>query len=112
MTTIPSISADDAKWRQLEHIQPGHWVLMEYEHKETGEETKIWSQVVMRLSLEDRASGRKVEELRGNDSGGYGWEFRQYRGFQMLSLTEAQGKKAGLSVPAEPVKESDGDSAA
>lgn len=96
-----------AKWRQVENINPGYWVLMDYEHNETKETVKIWSQVVMRLSLEQRPSGRKVEELRGNDTGGYGWDFRQYRGFQMLSLTQQQGKAAGLTIPEKPAAEGD-----
>jgi hypothetical protein len=107
-TTIPPIIPNDAKWRQLEDIQPGHWVLMEYEHNETGERTSVWSQVVMRLSLEDRVQKRKIEELRGADAEGYRWDFRQLRGFQMLSLTEAQGRKAGLEVPGKSADQEDG----
>ena len=103
-TTIPPITPNDAKWRQLEDIQPGHWVLMEYEHNETGKRTSVWSQVTMRLSGEQRATGRKFEQLRGADAEGYAWEFAQYRGFQMLSLTQAQGTKAGLVVPDEPTE--------
>ena len=96
--TIPPISTDKVKWRQLQYLQPGHWVLIEYENDE-GQRFSVWSQIEIRLTLEDRVEKRKLEELRGRDAQGDPWLFRQYSGFELRFLTERDGERAGLTIP-------------
>jgi len=94
-----------AEWRQIENVQPGHWMWVEYIDNETGRHFGRWAQVTARFSMESVHTGRKAERIFANDTAGYGVDFMQYRGFQVRRLTAAQGRRCELTVPPEPTEE-------
>lgn len=94
-----------AEWRQIEKVQPGHWVRIEYIDNETDRHFHRWAEIVMALEMTGNDTGRRYVRLIGADDAGYRVDFMQYRGFQVRRLTAAQGRRCGLVVPDEPESE-------
>lgn len=98
--TTSNIDTSQVKWRQVEHLQPGHWWLGEYPVDDESDTTvELWAQVSLRLDLVQLTTGRKVVRVFGTATDGEAVESVQYRGHQVQSLTQRQGAKAGLALP-------------
>lgn len=94
-----------AEWRQIENLAPGHWMWVEYIDNETNRHFHRWAEVTAVMQGENIQTGRKIVRVYANDTAGYGVDFMQYRGFQVQRLTAAQGRRCGLTVPAEPAED-------
>lgn len=85
------------KYRAVENIHPGAWWLGEYE-EDDGKRVEMWTQVSVLMFGVLVASGRKIVRVHGTCTDGERAELLVCRGTQLLSLTERDGTRCGLTV--------------
>jgi hypothetical protein len=89
---------DGTKFRAIRNLQPGQWWIGEYP-TDDGQTEEVWAQVSVVMQLENRATGRKSTRVLGRCTDGEGAELHHYRGHEVPSLSAAQARKAGLTLP-------------
>lgn len=85
-----------AKHRPIERFQPGWWWKGDFGDGD------VWVQVDLRVESEQISTGRRLVRILGTDPSKTGddrdVQLVQERGFSVPSLTEAQGRRCGLTT--------------
>jgi hypothetical protein len=92
------------KYRALQHLQPGHWWLGEYETADGSGTEEVWAEVSMVLQMENVVTKRKSTRVIGICTDGERAEIHHLRGHEVPSLTAAQGRKAGMVIADEAAR--------
>jgi hypothetical protein len=86
-----------ARHRPIEKLKPGYWWLGDYD------DARVWGRVDLIMETERVADGRRLVRVAGTDPYETGEGLRnlllvQFRGYSVLSMTEAQARRCGLGA--------------